>query len=168
MIYIKGKKIQSRFELVSKEEHIFSNRKVKNRSQSVQKTKIDCEIKIFAIFMKHVLNSRYAYSYANKLVDDVIVSQFSINFVHKTLWKSHTLTIWESKSCLKSKRLLWYMLIWGHAFTYLSQKKEVNFQNVMCIMFYIIWKRWGDDINSLIYIVISTCSRNVSLKSRTS
>ena len=36
---------------------------------------------IFTIFMKHFLSSRY--EYANKLVDDVIASQFSINLVHK-------------------------------------------------------------------------------------
>ena len=47
--------------------------------------------------MKHFLNSRY--EYANKRVDDVIASQFSIAFVHR-YDENPIFQPWGSKTCL--------------------------------------------------------------------
>ena len=48
--------------------------------------------------MKHFLNSRY--EYANEWVDDVIASQFSINFVRKNDENPLFQQLWERETCL--------------------------------------------------------------------
>ena len=56
-------------------------------------------IRIFAIYTKHFMNSQY--EYANKLVDYVIASRFSINFVHRND-EIPMFQVWESKTWLIS------------------------------------------------------------------
>ena len=68
--------------------------------------------------------------YANEWVDDVIASQFSINFVHRND-KNPIFQLWESKMCTLNKYRMFAViyLICGHAFTSLSLKNE-KFQNL--------------------------------------
>ena len=102
------------------------------------------------MLIKHFLHSWY--EYANKRVDDVIASQFSINLVHKND-ENPIFQPRESKTCLISTlyKCKWFALIYFDMGTCLS--KNENFHK-----FYIqnMWKKWSDDINSLICIFTST------------
>ena len=68
------------------------------------------------------------YEYANKWVNDVIASQFSIYFVHRSDENS-IFELWESKTSFKSilnicKIMFALILKWGHAFTFFEKKKK--------------------------------------------
>ena len=110
----------------------------------------------FTFFGKHFLTSPYEYS--NERVDDVIPSQFSINFIYRND-KNLIFQLCEYKTCLITTQSKWEnnvysdtFLMWGYVF-YLYELKIENFQN---FIYNIYEKLWGDDINSLIWIFIRT------------
>ena len=102
--------------------------------------------------------------YANEWVDDVLTSQFSINFVHRND-KNPIFQLWESNMCTLNKYKMFAVIYFdmGACFYFFEPKKwKVS-------KFYIqntgIWKkvrRWHHQLTHL-HIHIN-CSRNVLLK----
>ena len=88
-----------------------------------------CEILNFAIVMKCFLNMYSIWIYANKWVNDVIASQFSIYFVHRSDENS-IFQLWESKTSFESIlnicKIMFALIYFemGYAFTCLSKKKK--------------------------------------------
>ena len=79
-ISIKGE-VRNWSNLISEERVKFSEQNSENLMKIGKKKRKLWHFEVSQIFKKHFLTSRY--EYANEWVDDVIASQFSINFVHR-------------------------------------------------------------------------------------
>ena len=111
-------------------------------------------MKFHVFFRKHFLTSPYEYS--NERVDDVIPSQFSIDFIYR-YDKNLIFPLWKYKTCLITTHNIWEIMftlinfdmgIWFNQY----ELKIQNFQNFIYNTYEILW---GHDIfNSLIWIFI--------------
>ena len=112
--------------------------------------------KVSQFFTKHFLEHLIWICEMNKWDDDVIASQFSIQFVQRN-YKYLTFQLRESKTCLILAHKLMQNYVYSIIFSY-----EVlgtcfyikHFQNVIYKMY---GKKWGDDTYAYSYRLFKKC-----------
>ena len=107
-------------------------------------------------FRKHFLTIPYEYS--NERVDDVIPSQFSIDFIYR-YDKNLIFPLWKYKTCLITTHNKWeimFTLIYFDMGIWIYQY-ELKIKIFRNFIYNTYEKLWGHDIiNSLIWIFIRT------------
>ena len=152
---VKGE-LQNRFNLISEERVKFYEQKSENLMKIGWKIRKLWHFEISCFSRKHFLTSPYEYS--NERVDDVIPSQFSIDFIYR-YDKNLIFPLWKYKTCLITTHNKWEIMfaliyfdmgIW----VYQYELKIKFFRN---FIYNTYEKLWGHDIiNSLIWIFIRT------------